>query len=319
MKERISIFNYEAFYLDYLEGNLDENDSRLLLEFLSEHPECEIEIDELPTLEANAANQNWDELKIVGSEDRITEQNVEHFIISSVEGIISDEKNEELMLFVEKHPTYKKLIDSHKKLILQPDLRVVFENKNELKQRSTVIMWPFYVAAVAAVIFVLLYLNIPSSTVTAPAAVPTQKAKISKPNNDVLANPELDIDSINLLANVEYSSTSKYTAAKKDTTSKIDNNTVITPRAVRNVLSSDYSRKLEPLAVVFQNENPTENEDVLAMNDVNTLINPIEPITTFISRKTNVDIEYKQRKKTSEKKGGFFLKIGKFELSRNVH
>jgi hypothetical protein len=41
--ERISIFNYEAFYLDYLEGRLNQEDSALLLLFLESHPELIVE------------------------------------------------------------------------------------------------------------------------------------------------------------------------------------------------------------------------------------------------------------------------------------
>ena len=45
--ERISIFNYEAFYLDHLEGTLGEQDTALLLEFLESHPNLIVEEDEL--------------------------------------------------------------------------------------------------------------------------------------------------------------------------------------------------------------------------------------------------------------------------------
>jgi len=40
--EHISIFNYEAFYLDFLEGTLSEEDTALFLKFMEEHPELRL-------------------------------------------------------------------------------------------------------------------------------------------------------------------------------------------------------------------------------------------------------------------------------------
>ena len=48
--ERISIFNYEAFYLDYLEGNLSQEDNALFLAFLSQHPELKMDEEEIDFL-----------------------------------------------------------------------------------------------------------------------------------------------------------------------------------------------------------------------------------------------------------------------------
>ena len=44
--ERISIFNYEAFYLDFLEGNLNEADTLMLTDFLEANPGLKVEMDD---------------------------------------------------------------------------------------------------------------------------------------------------------------------------------------------------------------------------------------------------------------------------------
>ena len=62
---------------------------------------------------------------------------------------------------------------------------------------------------------------------------------------------------------------------------------------------------------VYKTANP-QGED-LAME------NPIEPVTNFISDKAKTEVEFKRRKAEGKKKGGFFLKIGKFEFSKNKH
>ena len=45
--EKITTYNYEAFYLDYLEGNLDENAQVMLFTFLDANPvlKSELELD----------------------------------------------------------------------------------------------------------------------------------------------------------------------------------------------------------------------------------------------------------------------------------
>ena len=49
--EKISIFNYEAYYLDLLEGNLSEEDTALLLDFLEQHPHLKLDHEFMPELD----------------------------------------------------------------------------------------------------------------------------------------------------------------------------------------------------------------------------------------------------------------------------
>jgi hypothetical protein len=47
--------------------------------------------------------------------------------------------------------------------------------------------------------------------------------------------------------------------------------------------------------------------------------NPIEPVTSFIESKTKTEVDFRTTKKVEGKPRGFFIKIGKFEVSRNRH
>ena len=47
MREPINHSNYEAWLLDYIEGNLSDHDEDILLEYLKQHPELCAEIDDL--------------------------------------------------------------------------------------------------------------------------------------------------------------------------------------------------------------------------------------------------------------------------------
>ena len=88
--ERISIFNYEAFYLDFLEGNLNEEDTALLMAFLEANPDLKMEDDSLPTFEAEEFELDdalKNDLKQPLIDEAITNNNVEYFMISDAEGI----------------------------------------------------------------------------------------------------------------------------------------------------------------------------------------------------------------------------------------
>lgn len=318
MKERISIFNYEAYYLDYLEGNLGKEDTRLLLDFLADHPECEIDMDEIPMLEPEKGKSSWNDLKVFNDSDQINHNNIEYFIIAKSEGLLSSKKSEELQSFLDKNPAYVELMDGYLLSKLIPEKRLVFTDKHELKRNKTLVLWPYYVAAVAAVIFVLLYFNIPTASIDQPSGAPISNNKPNT-NKEAIKPDPVEQSFPEFLAENEQITLTTTPAKSKDTTILFLDNSNINPRNIRNVLSADYNRSLEPLADLYLNETPIDNENVLAVNSFNEMSNPIEPITQFITNKTNVEIDYKQRKKTTKKKGGFFLKIGKFEISRNVH
>ena len=67
-------------------------------------------------------------------------------------------------------------------------------------------------------------------------------------------------------------------------------------------------------------DSPNDSESILVNNDVQPrMSNPIKPITSFISKKTNTNVDFGTKKASKSKKGGFFVKIGKFEVSRNKH
>ena len=90
--ERISIFNYEAFYLDFLEGNLNEADTLVLMNFLEENPELKVDMDDsIPVFsEENVLLDDFSKLllKTEDTETVITGENVDYFIIAQAEGLL---------------------------------------------------------------------------------------------------------------------------------------------------------------------------------------------------------------------------------------
>ncbi|MCZ4408766.1 hypothetical protein O3Q51_08105 [Cryomorphaceae bacterium 1068] len=69
--EKITRHNYEAFFLDYLEGNLSEELNTELQAFLSQNPDLASELEEFEnvSLEPESDPANWNELKVPSFDD----------------------------------------------------------------------------------------------------------------------------------------------------------------------------------------------------------------------------------------------------------
>jgi hypothetical protein len=70
------------------------------------------------------------------------------------------------------------------------------------------------------------------------------------------------------------------------------------------------SPQINPVYVV------TTPEDDYAQADNAQMKNPIKPITSRLEKTLNTDVDFQTGKAANNSGAGFYLKIGKFELSR---
>ncbi|MBK8369512.1 MAG: hypothetical protein IPL10_19595 [Bacteroidetes bacterium] len=153
---KIDIHNYEAYLLDYSEGNLTGELQVELELFLIQHPELEINLDELSlvTLENEAASfSNKNSLK-KSEADLISET---QFI-----AYIENQLPENERLAVEKscaiNPSLAKELALYNNTIAKADETIVFENKQSLKRKPKVIWFNFSAtqyAAAACIVFLI--------------------------------------------------------------------------------------------------------------------------------------------------------------------
>lgn len=324
--ERISIFNYEIFYLDYLEGRLSEEDTRMLMEFFEEHPECKLDDPDLPTLDLNEelTFSGKSDLKQTDDNEAITIHNADHFMISEAEGLLSNEKKNELDRLV---TTNEELTADRKRfaaVYFSPEEDMVFAHKGDLKRKKTIVLWPYVSGAVAAAVIGFIFLTGNGTDSVGPmnfefGAGPTTAEKpIVIPATDLneVPNDEAPIKFFN--ASLTTDGGSKI--HKEDR--KIMDRIVRKPGQLIKPKMSFDNRKLKPLNVnpLPVEESPTDRP-YIAMNEQQIAMeNPIEPITSFISKKTKTEVDFGRKKRGSKKeKGGFFFKIGNFEISKNKH
>lgn len=181
----INKHNYEAFFLDYHEGNLSPQEVAELLLFVEQNPELKeefecfenITLDDLSSFTFEGKNALKKEINTL---------NREEYFIGSVEKILNPAEQNLLTDFLKKNPQYISEFDLYQKtkisfeanvlcpakeelkeiavyqnVRLVPDLSIVYENKEELKRKERrVIPFYYYVAAAAAVLLLFGLFNI---------------------------------------------------------------------------------------------------------------------------------------------------------------
>jgi len=159
----INLNNYEAFFIDYLDGNLTTEEFRKLEVFLDLYPDLKAQIQDLEMTKLEPEKFTYplkDKLR-KSNTDLIPKRfnGYEDFMISKVEGDLTDEEENLFNLFLESNPVKEKdyLLFLH--TILKPD-PIGFVEKSSLKRPLPIISryrktyW--YAASVAAMLLVLM-------------------------------------------------------------------------------------------------------------------------------------------------------------------
>lgn len=126
---RIGIHNYEAFLLDYSEGNLDAADLALLKDFILAHPELDtdLEVFELPYITGEDHSFDFKN-SLKKSEEEVPDEE----LLNYLEGNLS---SEQLISFEDKLMQDKDLakdLELYKKTLLKPERDPIFEFKSGL-------------------------------------------------------------------------------------------------------------------------------------------------------------------------------------------
>ncbi|WP_317897235.1 hypothetical protein [Aurantibacillus circumpalustris] len=127
--KRIHLHNYEAFLLDYSEGNLNAEDSVLLKDFVLAHPELDIDLEDfsLPYL-----NKDSDIADFKGSLKRSANEVPDEELIDYIEGNLSKKEKLAFENKVAQDQDLARDLESYQKTLLAADTRQVYANKETL-------------------------------------------------------------------------------------------------------------------------------------------------------------------------------------------
>ncbi len=130
--------NFEAYLLDYLEGNLDPLLTADLMAFLAENPEFENYLPDLEGHSLRADEQQFRHKELLkkgfSDIDAVTHDNFEEFCIAYCEGILDGPDEARFVDFLAQNPGRRKDLELYKSIKLQPDSTLVYPGKSELRK-----------------------------------------------------------------------------------------------------------------------------------------------------------------------------------------
>ena len=143
--------NYEACFLDYLEGNLDENLVDDFIEFIRQNPDLKKELEVFNSITLKPEEILFDKKGRLFKEIFDNEAEFNRAAVAQMEGDLSAKEKAAFEDYLASHPEKLKETALFNLTKLQPDESVIFSKKNKLYQRSNgkvFILWASRVAAI---------------------------------------------------------------------------------------------------------------------------------------------------------------------------
>lgn len=143
---KITLHNYEAFLLDYMEGNLTAEDTAALKTFAILHPELDIQLDDEPVfLEKESGSYE--------AKSNVKALHTDEMAIAYVENKLTGAELLKAENLLKNNLPFQHDVELYKKTIAQPDTTIVFEHKQTLKHEPKVIVFTqaFWMRSAAAI------------------------------------------------------------------------------------------------------------------------------------------------------------------------
>lgn len=338
--EKITTYNYEAFYLDYLEDNLSDKEKSMLFEFLNQHPDLKAELEfdgdildySLPTdFKTNLKQIEKESLKHCDV-DEICLNNVDEFMIADIEGQLLSTKTQELEQFIKQHHLGQ-TFNTYKATKLKPNLEVVYSNKKELKHQTKIIPLLIRITAVAALLLLLINVININSTHQNKYQQRQAKYQYQKPNFDINTTINNKADEVQQIEQIAKSNSNK--PKVNSNASKTPTN-VITPKEDLQQNQIVEQPKINKKHKIDTTSNINNNPQILPIKDVNQqdnddniasiktteektsnikLVDMYPPVTQVANNYTSLNVMAKKSTPESEYQVTQ-IKIGKFSFER---
>ena len=340
--EKIDLNNYEAYFLDYMEGNLSAEEKFDLFAFLELHPELKEEfeadfadlalIPEEITFDAKAS------LKVTEDALIITPATVDKLMIAAVEGQLSTEQESKLQTYINEKGLAKQYA-YYQATQLKPDTSIQFEDKASLKQKTGVVIsmtWVTRVAGIAAagailVMVALNWGNDASTSVNQPSVLAGEFKTHQRLNLDAhqITTDEWVETNNDLVAENEQSpkQNKEEQPAPNGFQPDSDNFVEETPNkdnpeeAPSIILPDDEDLKEEIADQQQESEEDIEEQKASSIEDeyasTNIQEEPYKLVTNAASNLINRDVSFTREKdQSSEDYVAYSFKLGKFEFER---
>ena len=328
--EQLNRHNYESYYLDFLEGNLNEEKSIQLFRFLDENPDLKLVDENFEKLENSIFQLDTsfkNNLKQIDfAVDEVNQMTINSFLIAQFEKQISKQKDIEVETFLVKNPTFKAVKKQIQSTFLFPELSIIYPDKKGLKKLETRYLWPIIssVAAILVILFLVLNTNsIPSEGLKNTVVLPKKdRSKIqplilSKAMNSPIYKVKKGRYKLrNDISNLLQSENEFQLVTQIDTIStkqEVFENEPIAIQVKIEIKDQDVEQ-ISDIPIIKKRTVSNEAFDCVSALDKY----PIESLTNNLSRLFKKQVEFKTCKNTKSNKTGFYLKIGKFIISKQT-
>jgi len=161
----ISRQNYEQYFVDYLDGKLNENQVGILMSFLEFNPDLKEEFADIEKMYLAPDEIKFSgKAKLLKSESDLVEENIQKdfdmYCISSIEHDIADEDEEILQGIIGDDPDKELTYMLYKSTRLLPDESIIYPGKTRLKKRFIPLPIRIILPAAAAVAALLIIIQV---------------------------------------------------------------------------------------------------------------------------------------------------------------
>ncbi len=285
----INKINYEEFFLDYLEGNLDKSAVQKFEAFLAINPKLKVDFlpeDLTPLISEPIIYSNKTSLKkFEFNLYPFSQSTIEEFCIAFHEHQLTDEKEKEFLDFLTTHSKYVIDFDLYGKTYLKPQLKITFENKEQLHHSKVTkrLIYPLYrLLSIAAGVALLvgIYLKYFNEKVVREMNAIT----LNKPDNThsiVSQKQPIKVNTLSALVNVNsnFSKLSFSNLNNPTSSNKLMNEKVLNTEIVRKDTMHIASIKLiNPYVTDIKNYNTKNN---LPIKSILPTIKQVNKTSTF--------------------------------------
>lgn len=151
--------NYEPFFLDYLEGNLDENKIDQFLDFLEQNPDLKEELHLFENIHLPEEQVVFSGKEHLYKSVQDEKQAFEMKTIAFMEGDLKDEERKSFETYLASHPELQKEYDLFSQTRLVADTGIKYPEKQKLYRKSGTTIAMKWVARAAAVVVLIWGIN----------------------------------------------------------------------------------------------------------------------------------------------------------------
>lgn len=163
MMRRIDRHNYEEFFLDYLEGNLNGSEKKNLESFLALNPDLREELDEMCLLELEEEDITFDKSSL----KKIPfETDFEDFCVAKLEGDLEKEEELAFTKYLNENLIGKAQYQLYERTKLKADIDIIYPNREELKRKERKIIPYWMISGVGIAASVLLLFSVWNTSIS---------------------------------------------------------------------------------------------------------------------------------------------------------